>query len=69
MSKPRVDERPTTDEWPSYDLEYTFNPNFDGIVADFEPDEVVVFDPRNGMTRGRWLSADRGSYVSVEDIR
>ncbi|SEP21836.1 hypothetical protein SAMN04487948_12250 [Halogranum amylolyticum] len=69
MSKARSRLRPTTGEWPDFTLDYTFNPDLDGVVGEFAPDEVVLFDRERGMTATQWLSAERGSYVSLDEVR
>lgn len=69
MSESRSRIQPTTEEWPDFAIDYTFNPDLDGIVGDFAPDEVVLFDRDKGMTATRWLSAKRDSYVSLDEVR
>lgn len=69
MSESQSRVSPTTDEWPDFTISYTFNPDLDGVVGEFAPDEVVLFDRENGMTASRWLSAERGSYVSLDEVR
>lgn len=58
-----------TEDWPTFAITYTFNPG--DLVGRDEPapDELVLFqtDDRTGTTA--WLTAERGSYVSVEDVR
>jgi hypothetical protein len=66
-SQSRVE--PTTEEWPEFTIDYTFNPDLDGIVGDFAPDEVVLFDREQGMNATQWLSAERDSYVSLDEVR
>lgn len=58
---------PTGQTWPSFTLEYTFNPRETAPDVEFAPDEVVVYDPDADSTC--WMSADRGSFVPVEDVR
>lgn len=69
MSEAQPRLRPTTGEWPDFAIDYTFNPDLDGVVGEFAPDEVVLFDRERGMTATRWLSAERGSYVSLDEVR
>lgn len=69
MSESQSRVEPTTEEWPEFTIDYTFNPDLDGIVGDFAPDEVVLFDGETGMTATRWLSAERDSYVSLDEVR
>ncbi|WP_129114259.1 hypothetical protein [Halegenticoccus tardaugens] len=60
----------TTDietEWPRFELEFTFNPKLAG--REFDPDEVVVYDRRVGVSATRWIAAERGSYVAVDEVR
>ncbi|WP_101295147.1 hypothetical protein [Halegenticoccus soli] len=66
-NQPAERTRATETEWPSFELEYAFNPG----VADVElaPDEVVVYDRRSGISGARWIAAERGSYVPVEETR
>lgn len=58
-----------TEDWPTFPITYTFNPG--DLVGRDEPapDELVLFeaDDRTGTTA--WVTAERGSYVSVEDVR
>lgn len=61
----RADER-----WPSFSLNYTFNP--EGVVGReyFGPDELVIYDARNTEAIGSaWIAAEREAYVSIEDVR
>lgn len=56
----------TREEWPTFALEYRFNPDAEGLPP-LAPDQLVVYDPSN---RGHgWLTATRGSYVALEDVR
>lgn len=58
------------DSWPSFDLTYTFTPDVGGDRFQFEPDEVVIYDPtRRDREDGRWLSAKREFYLPFEEIR
>lgn len=56
-------------DWPTFALRYTFNPSGVGIDFGFAPDEVVVFDATRGRPEERWIAAEHGSYVSVEETR
>lgn len=69
MSKSQSRVEPSTEEWPEFGIDYTFNPDLDGIVGNFAPDEVVLFDRKKGMNGSRWLSAERDSYVSLDEVR
>lgn len=64
---PDAESTPTGQTWPSFALEYTFNPRETAPDVEFAPDEVVFYDPDAGSTR--WMSADRGSFVPVEDVQ
>lgn len=57
----------TRAEWPTFALDYEFNPGDEQGFPPLAPDQLVVFDPSN--RRRGWLTATRGSYVSLEDIR
>lgn len=70
MSENTVEPARANERWPSFSLNYTFNP--DGLVGReyFGPDELVIFDARNTDAIGSaWLSAEREAYVSIEDVR
>lgn len=69
MSKSHVRTQPRAEQWPDFAIDYTFNPDLDGIIGEFAPDEVVLFDRANGVTATRWLSAERDSYVSLDEVR
>lgn len=59
-----------TERWPSFSLNYTFNP--DGVIGReyFGPDELVIYDARNTEAIGSaWVAAERDAYVSIEDVR
>lgn len=63
-------ERSCTSDWPSFALRYTFNPDRSVRSESFDADELFVFDPtRIAESNAHWISAERGSYVSVEDVR
>lgn len=54
-------------DWPTFDLQFTFNPDRDRAL---NPDEIFVFDPERIATDDtHWISAERGSYVAIEDVR
>ena len=55
-------------DWPNFGIRYTFNPSGVGIRGTFKPDEVVCFDAIAGPERC-WISAERGSFVSLEETR
>jgi hypothetical protein len=66
-SSPAVEDR-TLLRWPRFTVKFAFARQLHGIDGSFKPDEVVLFDPRR--TDGtRWISAQAGSYVSIESIR
>lgn len=69
VSRSETPTRSPNDEWPAFSLRYTFNPGDVDATRRFEPDELVVRDPRRGAADGAWLSAGRGSYVAIEDVR
>ncbi|WP_254538903.1 hypothetical protein [Halomarina litorea] len=54
------------DEWPTYELDWTFNPR-ESTLPSVAPDELVVFDPN--ATSTRWVAAGRNSFVTIEDVR
>ncbi|ADJ13705.1 hypothetical protein [Halalkalicoccus jeotgali] len=56
-------------DWPTFALRYTFDPASVGLEGRFEPDEVVAFDATRGRPEDRWIAAQRGSYVSIEESR
>ncbi len=58
------------EEWPEFELQYVFNPRAaDFPEVEFEPDELVVYETQGKATRGQWLSAERGSYVQISEMR
>lgn len=58
------------DDWPTFPLRYTFNPEGVAGRERIDPDELVVFDPgRPGGIGDSWVTAERGSYVCIEDVR
>lgn len=69
MSESQPWNQAKNEQWPEFMLDYTFNPDLDGIVGDFDPDEVVLFERQTGMTPTRWISADRESYVALDEVR
>lgn len=59
-----------TEDWPTFGLRYTFNPKQSVREERFAPDELFLFDPDGIDLEGsRWISAERGSYVSIEETR
>lgn len=69
MSEADSEHASAVAEWPTFALRYTFDPAGVGIDFGFAPDEVVVFDATRGRPEDRWIAAERGSYVSVEETR
>lgn len=69
MTEVDSERTPAVADWPTFALRYTFSPGQIGLDGRFAPDEVVVFDATRGRPDSRWISAERGSYVSVEEIR
>jgi hypothetical protein len=77
MSAPRyqtghgADDRPAVEEFPSSSLQYAFNPWEGEFPADveFDPNELVVYEPQAAATGGRWASASRGSFVGLDERR
>lgn len=66
-----TEEASAVDDWPAFALQFTYNPpacDFSPEV-EFESDEVVVYETQADAMSGRWLSAERGSYVSVDEMR
>lgn len=62
-----TDSQSSVSDWPTFDLQYTFNPE---RKRSLDPDEVFVFDPDNvAQSDTYWISADRDSYVPIEDVR
>lgn len=64
-----LSERSVSKEWPSFGLRYTFNPQELAGREPPDPDELVVFDPREERIGAAWVTAARESYVSIEDVR
>lgn len=58
-----------TVDWPVFSLHYTFNPEAMDGREEFQPDELVVQERNQDDPRTCWISAKRGSYVSIEDVR
>lgn len=58
-----------TEEWPTFALSYTFNPERLAGRDRIAPDELVVFDSAEPCIETAWITAERGSYVSIEDTR
>lgn len=69
MTEVDADRVPAVEDWPTFALRYTFNPGGVGLGDGFDSDEVVVFDATRGRLDDRWIAAERGSYVSVEETR
>lgn len=69
VNERHVGSVPATREWPTFCLNYTFDP--EGIERREEPapDELVVFDASTAQIGSAWVTAERGSYVSIEDVR
>lgn len=63
------ERRSEIEDWPTFGLRYTFNPTGIGLDRTFDPDEVVLFDSTRARLGDRWIAADRGSYVPVEEMR
>lgn len=57
----------TRQEWPTFALDYRFNPDGVGTPSSLEPDQVVVFDPDS--RRDGWLAARRGYFVPLEHVQ
>ncbi|MFC4357203.1 hypothetical protein ACFO0N_04475 [Halobium salinum] len=71
---PRTDdeqERPDPEEFPSASLEFAFNPRAGDFPApvEFAPDELVVYESQAAATGGAWLSAERGTYAGLDEMR
>lgn len=56
-------------DWPVFSLRYTFNPEKMAGRQEFQPDELVIHERDQDDPRTRWMAAERGSYVSIEDVR
>lgn len=53
-----------------FPLRYTFNPEDLEGREWVAPDEMVVFDPQSSTgIGGAWITAERGAYVAIEDVR
>lgn len=67
-------DQPTTESqladppWPRVSLRYAFNPDFESLASS-DPDELVVFEPGSDGPGECWMTAERGSYVSLDDAR
>jgi len=60
----------STADWPTFGLTYTYNPSELALSLDLCPDELVVFEPDDGGDIGEnWITAERGSYLPIEDAR
>jgi hypothetical protein len=70
-SGPGADDRPAAEEFPSPSLQHAFNPREGEFPNDVEfgPDELVVYESQSAATGGRWISAERGSFVGLDERR
>lgn len=70
MNSPDAVGEESAGHWPTFPLRYTFNPTeVDGPDSP-DPDELVIFDAKRSEDEsGAWLSASRGAYVAIEEIR
>ncbi|MWG33218.1 hypothetical protein [Halomarina oriensis] len=57
----------TREEWPTFALDFQFNPDADEGFPSLAPDDLVVYDPSS--RRSSWLTATRGAYLALEDVR
>ncbi|MFD1515760.1 hypothetical protein [Halomarina rubra] len=57
----------TREEWPTFTLDCQFNPDAEEGFPTLAPDQLVVYDPAN--RREGWLTATRGAYVALEEVR
>lgn len=69
VSEQHAEPVSATREWPTFALSYTFNPDTPVGRGETAPDELVVFDSTEPRIGSAWLTAKRGSYVSIEDVR
>lgn len=69
MTEADTEQSSAAEDWPTFEVRYTFNPSGVGLDDGFEADEVVVFDAARGRLDQRWIAAKRGSYVAIEDTR
>lgn len=60
---------PNEGPWPTFALECAFNPRDASLPAEFDPDEVVIFERAREPAGGRWISGKRGSFVSLDETR
>lgn len=69
MTSGQSSSRNGAEDWPTFELTYTFDP--DGICsARMEPDEVVIYDDGDDAEdEGRWISAKRNAYLPFEELR
>lgn len=61
--------KPQAEEYPDCALEFTFNPRDPTLKDEFDPDEVVIFEPMGEHLGSRWISGKRDSYVSIDEMR
>lgn len=54
--------------WSGVTLRYAFNPDFESLASS-DPDELVVFEPGRDAPGDRWMTAERGSFVGLDDAR
>lgn len=66
-----TDETSSTADWPTFGLTYTYNPTTElAVDLDLRPDELVVFNGDiTDSTEDAWLTAERGSYVDIDEVR
>lgn len=70
-TKPETEQEldPTAEEWPEFALDFTFNPRDPVLKDDFDPDELVIFEPNGDDIGSRWIAGKRNSYISVHEMR
>lgn len=70
-SAPTCTDGSTPEEWPTFALTCTFNPELVDCDRTLDPDELFVFDPVRNIEglESHWISAKRGGYVPLEDAR
>ncbi|MFC4357776.1 hypothetical protein ACFO0N_07425 [Halobium salinum] len=55
------------DDWPDCTLEFSFNPRDPALEGRFAPNEVVIHE--RGRIGTRWISGERDSFVSIDEMR
>ena len=55
-------------DWPDFGIHYTFNPKRVGGGTRFKPNETILFD-RGGDPDTAWISAERGTFIPIEEVR